>query len=305
MANPPEWPELVSGAVEEAGMRTASLDKALSLVELRGSFMDRVRAQAVIEGQRPGSQAVDLLLSNQDPCGGFYHGWLHNLVKSQENPGPSEQPQVPGISPTLDALWWMDDLDMLRLAPAQLALGYLADNQCPDGGWDEAPVGPHLTVPPWAEAGNPAARTYLTAYASYWLLRVDRQHSTHVKKALDYLCLTRQETGWYQGFAHSTWIIIAALALARGLEAREVERGLVTLSSRPLSLWADSQLAWALDCLTSAGLTAARTFVGKAATELVNRQAPDGSWSSEDGPDFMVTATISSAKALKRLGLAS
>jgi len=46
-------------------------------------------------------------------------------------------------------------------------------------------------------------------------------------------------------------------------------------------------------------------LVDRCLSELIRRQSPDGSWSSEDGEAYAVGATIQAVKVLKHYGLLS
>jgi hypothetical protein len=79
--------------------------------------------------------------------------------------------------------------------------------------------------------------------------------------------------------------------------------GLQALASTPLSEWDDSQIAWALDCLSRGGLPKKHPFVEACLNQLFHRQKADGSWASEDGEGSAVGATIQVLKVMKRYGL--
>jgi hypothetical protein len=79
-------------------------------------------------------------------------------------------------------------------------------------------------------------------------------------------------------------------------------QALSTLMDRPIKEWESSQIAWALDCLGCAGMPEEHVFIQSMLFELAGRQEESGAWSSEDGPAYAVSATISSLKAFKRFG---
>ena len=129
-----------------------------------------------------------------------------------------------------------------------------------------------------------------------------RQHPAF-QKALDFLLRHRDETGKFYGYLHTTWIASSVFGMAGDQYAEVARKGLQTLMDRPFSEWADSQIAWALDCLSSAGLPKDHPFVEKCLAELLQRRGPDGRWSSEDGEAYAVGATIQVLKVLKHYGL--
>jgi hypothetical protein len=119
---------------------------------------------------------------------------------------------------------------------------------------------------------------------------------------LDFLLQHRGESGKFYGYLHTTWIATSVFLMAGSQYLEIVESGLRVLVDRALTEWEASQIAWALDCLGKAGLPDSHPFVERCLAELLNRQRPDGSWSSEDGEAFAVGATIGALKALKRYG---
>jgi hypothetical protein len=105
------------------------------------------------------------------------------------------------------------------------------------------------------------------------------------------------------GFLHTTWIATGVFAMAGQEYAAVVSQGLRALTDQPFYQWEDSQIAWALDCLGTAGLTREHAFVKSGLAELLHRRAPDGSWISEDGEARDVVATIQVLRVLKHFGL--
>jgi hypothetical protein len=85
--------------------------------------------------------------------------------------------------------------------------------------------------------------------------------------------------------------------------AQHVEGVLDYLRGLPPAEWADSQVAWALDCLTRAGLPAGHPMIAGGLAELIQRQDENGGWASEDGPSFAASATVGVLKVLKTHGL--
>jgi squalene cyclase len=123
------------------------------------------------------------------------------------------------------------------------------------------------------------------------------------QKGLEFLLQRQDKSGRFYGFRHTTWIAVGAFAMAGEGYAGIVERGLDALLAILPAEWEDSQLAWALDCLYTAGVPFSHSFVQQSLAELVNRQAQDGSWASEDGPEFAASATLEAIKVLKHFGV--
>ncbi len=108
--------------------------------------------------------------------------------------------------------------------------------------------------------------------------------------------------GQIPGYLHNNWLGASAFLMAGPGYAQNARLGLDFLMSRPASAWEDSQIAWAIDCLVRAGLPAQNPFIQFGIDLLQQRRAPDGSWSSEDGPAFAASATVGAIKVLTRLG---
>jgi len=122
---------------------------------------------------------------------------------------------------------------------------------------------------------------------------------------LYFLVSHQEESGRFFGFLHTTWIAVSAFALAGRPYAKIVSKGLKFLMEKPFDEWADSQIAWVLECLGRAGLPKVHPFISDCLTELIQRQKPDGTWVSEDGEAFMAQATLGAIKALKIFGVIS
>ena len=109
----------------------------------------------------------------------------------------------------------------------------------------------------------------------------------------------------FLGYLHTTWIATGVCLMAGKNYKGIASQGLQALSRRPLPEWEDSQLAWALDCLSKGGLPKTEPFISACLNDLRRRQKLNGSWASEDGEGAAVGATIQALKVLKRYGLIS
>lgn len=265
------------------------ITKSIGFIEERGTALEKARMRHILYGQKPETEVVQSFTGLQNEDGGFPYDLVQGNLSAVDN--------------TLVALWWMDELGLLKSSTADKVVGYLLGMQRDDGGWDEDPSIAQYDLPPWINPGDLRTRTYLSAYAAYWL--AIRGSATHpaFKKTLEFLLKNRDETGKFFGFLHTTWIATSAFLMVRPQYSKVVERGLQVLLNRPLTEWEASQIAWALDCLNRAGLQENHPFTQKCLTELLNQQMPDGSWSSEDGEAFAVDATIGALKVLKLYGL--
>jgi hypothetical protein len=204
---------------------------------------------------------------------------------------------LPGtVNNTLDALWWLDELGRLDSVAARSACAWLIDRQDGDGSWDERPLA-NVDFPPWIEPGELATITYLSAYAAFWLARCGLRHHSAFQRSLGFLQRHQKTSGCIEGTLHATWISAAVFQLAGTCYAEVVSQCLACLAGRPLAQWEDSQLGWALNCLGNAGFTLSHPFVADCLKELSRRQGNDGSWRSEDGPEFAVEATLGALRA--------
>ncbi len=267
--------------------------RSILFVTDHGTILEKARLLYLLMDMPPSPEAYQKLINSQNPDGGF---------PSRPRPGSQS-----AVDSTLTALWQFDELGLLEGASARRALDFLEAMQRPDGGLDENPDLPQHDLPPWIVPGSLNTRLYLTAYAAYWLALTGRAQHPGFPGALDFLAAHQAENGQMPGYLHTNWLAAAAFGLAElaGLSgyAHPYAQGLAFLQAHPFSEWADSQVAWAIDCLSRLGLNAQQPFIASALAELQRRQAPDGSWASEDGPAFAASATVGAIKVLKHYGL--
>jgi hypothetical protein len=260
------------------------MDLALAemFVSQNGDTLQRARLFILQHGRPSDDRSVVSFLNLQNTDGSF------PAMRRAGLPGT--------VNNTLDALWWLDELGRLDSAAARSACAWLIDRQDGDGSWDEQPLA-NIDFPPWIEPGDLATITYLTAYAAYWLARCGLRQHTAFQRSLGFLQRHQKASGCIEGAPHATWISAAVFQLAGACYAEIVSRCLACLAARPLAQWEDSQLSWALNCLGNAGFTLSQPFVADSLKELSRRQRSDGSWRSEDGPEFTLEATLGALRA--------
>ncbi len=259
-------------------------DLATDYILQQADGLQRARLSALLHGRADDDRSALSFLNLQNADGSF--------------PAMRVSGQRGTINNTIDALWWLEELGRLDSSAARSACAWLIDHQEGNGSWDEA-VSPGISFPPWIEPGEPGTITYLTAYSAYWLARCGLRNHTAFQRSLGFLQRLQQENGCIAGPLHATWLAAAVFLLAGARYAEIAGRSLACLLARPLKQWEDSQLAWALNCLGSAGLPGSHPFVSGSLDELNRRQAADGSWRSEDGPQFGVEATLGALRAFE------
>lgn len=264
-----------------------NLDQAILFIDQHGNLQEKARLLYILMEEKPTTSVVRPLLEKQNTDGGF--------------PSRPRGDNPSSVDNTITALWQLNELGLLNLPAAEHALAFLIQSQAKDGSWDENPALPGHDLPPWIVPGELATRLYLTAYAAYWLGRMG--HNTHPAflKAAEHLLGRQDEEGHLPSYLHANWIGDSVFFMAGEHEA--AEKGLAWLAARPFAEWEDSQVAWALDCLGTAGLTAGHPFIQSGLNELARRQSAEGTWASEDGEAYAVSATVSTLKVFKLFGL--
>jgi len=265
------------------------IEKSIAFIKAKGSNLEKVRLHCILYGNHPSTKPIQRLFELQNSDGGF--------------PFAMQAGNLSSINETTVALWWLEELGLLISPVAHFAFDYLICSQQADGYWDEDPRLAEYKLPPWIRLGDIYTQLYLTAYVAYWLAAVGKTSQQAFRKALHFLIRYQDETGRFLGYLHTTWIATAVFLMVGNRYSVIASKGLKVLSDRHLPEWEDSQLAWALDCLSKGGLPKNESFISSSLNELCRRQKMDGSWASEDGEASAVGATIQSLKVLKRYGL--
>lgn len=264
------------------------IEKAVAFIESKGTALERARLRCILRGVSPHPEVSQDLFGLQNPDGGF--------------PFEMQVGKLSTLNDTTVALWWLEELDLLQSQAASRAFEYLLNNQQSDGSWDEDPGLAQYELPPWIQLNDPRTRLYLSAYAAYWLAVGGKSSTPALRKALHFLIRHQDESGRFLGYLHTTWIATAVFLMAGRRYTKISRDGMRALSARALSEWEDSQIAWALDCLSEGGLPKGDPFVKNCLAELISRQKSDGSWASEDGETAAVSASLQALKVLKRYG---
>ena len=255
----------------------------------KGSSLEKARIDCILHGTSPQQDVTQGFIGLQNADGGFPFGMVKGNLST--------------INETTVALWWMEELGLLASSTASQAFAYLLAAQQRDGSWDEDPQVGHYDLPVWIQLGDLKTRLYLSAYATYWLALGGYKTLPAFRKAIHFLLRHQDQAGKFYGYLHNTWIAAGVFLMAGERYVKIANLGIQALSDKALNEWDDSQIAWALDCLSKAGLLKNHPFIEACLAELFCRQKSDGSWASKDGETFAVGATIQVLKVLKRYGL--
>ena len=267
---------------------TINTRQAMRYIEGKGTDFDQARLRAALSGIQPAAVILRPLFDLQSEDGGF---------PSRPRPGnPSS------IDSTLTAILKLDEVGLFPSPVTDAALHFLSVQQHSDGSWDENPDLPERDLAPWVIPGSLPVRFYFTAYSAFWFGLAGNQQGEPFQKAARYLLDHQEESGKIPGFEHNTWLGAGAFLLAGGEYTRAAHSAVHYLNAQPLANWEDSQMAWALDVLTRAGLPKDAPFVQRGVELLCQRQAEDGSWAAEDGQGFAITATLQVLRVIKRCG---
>jgi hypothetical protein len=265
------------------------LGRAAGFIEERGSPFDKARLYYLTKGAIPDAAILRPLVDTQSKDGGF---------PSRPRPGNASS-----VDSTLTALWKLDESGLFPSSIADRALDFLASMQHADGSWDENPSLPAFDLAPWVIPGNLATRLYLSAYSAYWFGLTERKSESLFEKAVQFLAQQQEDSGKIPGYQHNTWIGAGVFLLAGESYRSQADAAVQFLADQPFEAWEDSQVAWALDILSRAGLPADHEWAAAGLEHLRRKQAENGSWASEDGPSFVITATLQVLKVFNRYEL--
>jgi hypothetical protein len=266
-----------------------NIQQSINFIDTKGSDLEKARLHCIVHGTVPQPEVTRSFIGLQREDGGFPYKFVEGNLST--------------LNETTVALWWMEELGLLASPVAGKAFVYLLAAQAPDGSWDEDPRIAQYDLPPWIQLGDQKTRLYLSAYSSYWLAVGGYTHTSAFRKAIHFLIRNQEASGRFYGYLHTTWITASVMLKAGERYTQLANRAIQALSEKALNDWADSQVAWALDCLSMGGLPESHPFVQRCLDELLTRQKLDGSWASEDGESYAVSATIQVLKVLRRYGM--
>ncbi len=265
-----------------------NIEKAVAFVTARGNPIEIARMSSILWNQKSSRSAVTRLSRMQNEDGGY----------------SLEQGGISTVCTTVNVISWLDDLQLRSGPLVDMAFRFLLKHEHTDGGWDEVEGIIGTNPPPFLMPGEASTRTWLTACCAHWFVRFGRGQPLDAKgHPVDFLLQSREASGRLKGYLRATWDALVLLSQHPGPDSSEFKETLAAIE-RELAPenWEGSNLAWLLCCFRDAGLPGDNLLVKKALDELARKQRPDGSWSSEDGEKFAVSATIEALRVLKHYG---
>jgi len=261
--------------------------KAVEFVRRIGSEEEVERLECILEGRKPKTRFIEELRRLQNIDGGF--------------PLDMEKGKPSTLMDSAVVLLHLEDFNSLQIDIAEKIVDFFFASQNEDGSWNESENILPYNPPPWMNPKDIRVKVLSTAYTGFWLAKLGYSKDNRTKKACDFLINYRKESGAFEGFKHNTWIAASLFAMVYGKRCRVTREGLEFLAKIPEDQWIASQIAWLLWCLSSASFTKSNKFVIHFLNLLSKSQNPDGSFASEDGKEFSVSATLEAIEVLKHL----
>ncbi|WBB55176.1 squalene--hopene cyclase [Verrucosispora sp. WMMD573] len=270
------------------------IDAATGFVVAHGDAVERARLSWLRTGTQPPPEVLDSAEVGQTLGGGWPASWGD---------------EVASVDATCFRLAELDDLGALGRPSARRALDWLAAGQQRDGCWEEDQSLAD-SAPEWARPGDPEARLYLTANAAFWLTvagldaraagpldhRVGGAYAGVVHAASQALATQLRPDGSWPSFLAAGWL--SAAVLHRQQMFYESAQIKAVLAERlPQASAADA--AWLAVTLRRVGVDHQEWTLVAARRRLTETQRSDGGWSSDDGHQFDVHATLAVIRAFR------
>jgi len=264
------------------------VEKAVEFVRRKGNEKEIERLDCILEDRKAETRFVEELMRLQNYDGGF------PLDMGKGKPS--------ALMPSGFVLRQMDDFNMLQSDIAKKVASFFFAVQEEDGSWNESEAILAYNPPPWMNPKDVRVRILSTAYVGFWLAKLGYSKDGRVKEACGFLARHRKENGALEGFRHTTWIGVSLFAMVHGKGNAATREGLEYLAGIAEDQWAPSQIAWLLWCLGSAKFPKDNRFMKHFLNILLKNQNPNGSFTSEDGPEFSVNATLEAMKVHRCFG---
>jgi hypothetical protein len=271
-------------------MRTYLAD-AVSYIEENGDELERARLAGILGRPRPEPRVARVLVGRQNDDGGFPYGMIPERPSS--------------VAATSAVMQWMHDLRLVPSSYVERAAAFLLTVQRPEGAWEESPAILKFDPPTLVRPGTPLGRTYCTAMAAGWMVRLLGARHDAVMRATTFL-RTQRDGGWPAGEPPPVIALITTvLLMADGAASPGVAAGLAALNALTPDAWTGERLADALLALYPAGLPASHALVAAGLERLRALQRPEGGWSSEHGPDRDVDVSLRALSVLTAYGVST
>ncbi len=261
---------------------------AIEFVKKNGNQEQKERLDCILTGRRVNQERLVSFLEIQNSDGGFPYGF--------------EKGRPSSVMDTLLALVRLEDYNSLDHNSVSRITHFLFSIQNSDGSWEEPAAIEQFNPPSWMKPGDLKARVLTTAYASFWLAKLNYIDRDELHDAMDFLMRFIHPDGHFYGFLHTNWIGASFFAMMLGKDHWAVKGALSYLKDVPSDSWAPSQLGWLLWSLTSAGFDLKDPDINYFLSILDRKQWEDGSFGPES-KGMEVETTIKIVKALKLLGL--
>jgi hypothetical protein len=262
--------------------------KAVEFAKRMGSEEEVERLECILKGRKPKTRFVEELRRLQNDDGGF--------------PLNMEMGKPSTLMASAVVLVRLEEFNSLQIDIVEKIVGFFFARQSKDGSWNEDENLLPYNPPPWMNPRDIRVKILSTAYTGFWLAKLGYSDNG-IKRACDFLINYRRENGAFEGFRHNTWIAASLFAMVYGKGCNVTREGLKFLAGIPEDQWVTSQITWLLWCLSSANFTKNNRFVKHFLDLLSKSQNPDGSFTSEDGRGFSVSATLEAIKVLKHFRL--
>jgi len=260
--------------------------KAQRFVEENGTELQKYRLDYLLAKQRDDEVPLRYLRRLQNSDGGFPYG--------------DEEGKLSSINSVSSNLGLMIELGLSDSDVCRKTIDYLMSVQGEDGSWDENEAITQYDPPFWDMPGDLKTAMWLTASILSFLIQLGYGKSEAVRKGVGFLLKHRDEKGKFAGFLHSTWIAVGVFGQLEGIDSDVVRRALSILE-RNFKLLEDgaSDFAWCLESFHVAGMPKEHPLAKMCIDRLTDLQREDGAWTSADGEEYTVAATIGALKALK------
>jgi hypothetical protein len=265
------------------------IDAAIGYVVAHGDPVERARLSYLRTGAKPSDSIIERIGSGQTAAGGWPAGG---------------DGSVPSVDATCFRLAELDDLGGLQGPQVERALEWLAQQQRPDGTWQED-AALAAEAPAWAMPGDPEATLYLTAVAGFWMTVAELAAHPHheapasyadtLASAARFVVDQLRPDGTWPSFLATGWHAAGLLHEAQFFY--ESARVQLILGDRvgDMSAADVANMAAALRRLNLGDdwlLSSARKRLGET-------QRTDGGWDSDEGPVFDVNITLTAIRACR------